>query len=403
MLAVAPNCITRSSLEQMLEALQRRDESDTQTPPDVPPALPRRAIPRSRTLSAKRRLSVAMSSEADTTGERSAFCLKNGKMRGNGFRDAKDREVELGAWCYVAAASDDKRIEESAPHKVGFLKGFRQQICTPEVQKNLDNHQHLQELNGIAVTLQSYVRGEIARKEYSVLFVMKKKVKLDEMVIVQPQSVIRGWLARRHFCLLQKLIGAIHGKVESDMSISEVEKLPPDMLPLVVRELQKRVLMVEETLEQKEKENATFREQLQQYEARLSKMKSTEEMWQQMDLTVAEKSVDREGQQDGGQPPRPYKKTSEGLKHGINELVNWKVSFEVEKHATVGTSIVKLQKLKRVIKAWVKEKKVRLMRDSKTKIHSIGHGEVDVHPKKWWGKKSKRSQNHGRDRLTDIS
>lgn len=63
-----------------------------------------------------------------------------------------------------------------------------------------------------------------------------------------------------------------------------VQKLPSDMLPLVVGELQKRVLMAEETLEQKEKENATFREQLQQYEERLAKMKSM--MWQQVSLFV---------------------------------------------------------------------------------------------------------------------
>ncbi|XP_047971825.1 myosin-2-like [Salvia hispanica] len=387
MLAVAPNCITRSSLEKMLEALQRRDESGT---PDVPPALPRRAIPPSRTPSAKRRLSVSMS---DTAGVRSGFCVKNGKMRGIGFRDAK---VELRRWCYA----DDKRIDKSAPHKVGFLKGFRQQILTPEVQKYLDTHQHLHELNEIAVTLQSYVRGEIARKEYSALLAMKNQVKLDEMVIVQLQSVIRGWLARRHFCRLQKWIEKTRGKVESDLSISEVEKLSPKMLPLIVGELQKRVLMAEETLEQKEKENATFREQLQQYEARLAKMKSM--MWQQMDLATAEKSVVREGQRDGGQPPCPYRETSECLKHGINELVKTKVSFEDGNHATVGTPVGKLQKLKRVIKAWVKGKKVVSMRDSKTKIHSMGHGEADGHPKKWWGKKRKRSWNHGQDRYRLI-
>lgn len=121
MLAVAPNCMTRSSLEEMLEALQRRDESKSQTPPDVPPALPRRAISRSRLPSAKRRLPVAVSSEADGIGERLEFCMKNWKMRGNGFRDVKDREMESGEWCYAAAASDEKRTEESAPNNVSYF------------------------------------------------------------------------------------------------------------------------------------------------------------------------------------------------------------------------------------------------------------------------------------------
>ena len=121
-----------------------------------------------------------------------------------------------------------------------------------------------------------------------------------------------------------------------------------------------------------------------------------------MDLATAEKSVVRAGQRDWGQPPCPYRETSECLKHGINELVKTKVSFEDGNHATVGTPVGKLQKLKRVIKAWVKGKKVVSMRDSKTKIHSMGHGEADGHPKKWWGKKRKRSWNHGQDRYRLI-
>ena len=56
------------------------------------------------------------------------------------------------------------------------------------------------------------------------------------------------------------------------------------VLPSVMAELQRRVLKAEATLGKKEQENATLREQLQQYEARWleyeAKMKSMEEMWQ---------------------------------------------------------------------------------------------------------------------------
>ena len=56
------------------------------------------------------------------------------------------------------------------------------------------------------------------------------------------------------------------------------------VLPSVMAELQRRVLKAEATLGLKEQENATLREQLQQYEARWleyeAKMKSMEEMWQ---------------------------------------------------------------------------------------------------------------------------
>ena len=56
------------------------------------------------------------------------------------------------------------------------------------------------------------------------------------------------------------------------------------VMPSVMAELQRRVLKAEATLGQKEQENATLREQLQQYEARWlqyeAKMKSMEEIWQ---------------------------------------------------------------------------------------------------------------------------
>lgn len=51
-----------------------------------------------------------------------------------------------------------------------------------------------------------------------------------------------------------------------------------------LKELQQRVMKAEETIEQKEEENAALREQLQQFETRWldyeAKMKSMEEMWQ---------------------------------------------------------------------------------------------------------------------------
>lgn len=51
-----------------------------------------------------------------------------------------------------------------------------------------------------------------------------------------------------------------------------------------LKELQQRVMKAEETIEQKEEENAALREQLQQFETRWldyeAKMKSMEETWQ---------------------------------------------------------------------------------------------------------------------------
>ena len=76
-----------------------------------------------------------------------------------------------------------------------------------------------------------------------------------------------------------------------------------------------------------------------------------------------------------------------------SEMVKRKVTFEDEKHDIVGAPSEKLVKLKRMVKAWMKGNKVRLI-GSKTKIHSVAHGEADAHPRKWWGKKTKRSKNN---------
>ncbi|XP_042064593.1 myosin-2-like isoform X2 [Salvia splendens] len=291
MLAVAPSCITRSSLEEMLEALQRRDEIEAQTPPDLPPALPRRAVPRTRLPSFKRRLPVAVSFKADETAGRYEI---RGEIAG---------------------------IEETASDKVGSRKG-------------LDDGKHLHE---IAVTLQSYVRG---------------------------------WLARKQFSRLRSI-------VETGIAISQVQALPLDMLALIVGKLQERVLMAKETLQIKEKESVALREQLAEYEERINqweeKIKSAEDMWEKRIASLQDLAK------------------SEIQK--MKEQVKRKVSFEDEKHDIVGAPSEKLVKLKRMMKAWMKGNKVRLI-GSKTKIHSVGHGEADAHPRKWWGNKTNRSNNN---------
>ncbi|KAK4420685.1 Myosin-2 [Sesamum alatum] len=214
---------------------------------------------------------------------------------------------------------------------IGALEDVRKQILqgTPGVQKCFRGDRVRRDfhvLKGVVVTLQSYVRGEIARKEYSVLLRLKKKQvacdKLDKqlMAAVQIQSAIRGWFARRHLSHLRNSKQSNASKLKPGRRSSEVKVLPPETLSSVVDELQKRVLMAEATLEQKKKENEALREQVQQFEARWpeyeAKMKSMEEMWQkqmaslQMSLASAQKSthntIGQPGRLDGAQSPQFY-------------------------------------------------------------------------------------------------
>ncbi|KAI3466158.1 hypothetical protein Pfo_022821 [Paulownia fortunei] len=341
--------------------------------------------------------------------------------------------------------------------QIGALEDVRKQVLqgTLEVQKCFRGHRarrDFHELKGVVVTLQSYVRGAIARKEYSVLLRLKKQIareKQDEqlMAVVQIQSVIRGWLARRHFSHLRNSKQSNVRKLKPGRRISEVKDLPPEMLPSVVEELQKRVLMAEATLGHKEKENAALREQVQQYEARWSeyeaKMKSMEEMWQkqmaslQMSLAESKKSlgsdntIGQPGRLNGAQSPHfydsedtsmgtqtpggstpirfvnngtddvPCRDTNGGLNPVsplVKEFEQRKQNFDDEAQAVIEVKlghspsvnpIEEFRRLKHRFEAWKKDYKVRL-REAKAKAHKLGQTEAEKHRRKWWGKRSKR-------------
>ncbi|KAL6543227.1 hypothetical protein OROHE_010747 [Orobanche hederae] len=341
--------------------------------------------------------------------------------------------------------------------QIGALEDVRRQVLqgNVEVQNFFRGHRarrDILELKRAVVTLQSYVRGDISRKEYSLL-ILKKQVsyeKLDEqlMAVVQIQSVFRGFFARKHFSHLQSSKQSNVSKLKAGRRVSQVKDGPFEMSPSAVEELQKRVLMAEATLGHKEKENAALSEQVQQFEARCSeyeaKMKSMEEMWQkqisslQMSLGESknnlgtENTVRRPRRVDGAESPHyydsedtstgtqtpggstptrfvtnglddsPCRETSGGLNPLsllVKEFEKRKQKFDDEAQATIEVKSVHLPSLNPVeefrglkhrFEAWKKDYKVRL-KEAKTKVHRMGHGEAEKHRRKWWGKRSKRS------------
>ncbi|KAL8510365.1 hypothetical protein ACS0TY_017249 [Phlomoides rotata] len=295
--------------------------------------------------------------------------------------------------------------------QIGTLEDVRKSVLqgTMEVQ-NSPARQDLHELKDVVVTLQSYVRGEIARKEYTALLKLKNQAtceKFNEQMtaVVQLQSVIRGWFARKQFSHLQNSKQLSVSKLRSRRSASEVKDLPPEMLPSIVDELQQRVSMAEAALGHKEKENAALKEQVQQYKTRWAefetKMKSMEETWEkqmtslQMNLAAAEKSLvaesttgqaGRVGGTNGGLNP---------VSHLAQEFEQRKQAFDDEAKTIVKSShsfslnpLEDFRRLKRKFKAWKKDYKARL-REAKSKIHVC---DADKHRRKWWGKKNKKSK-----------
>ncbi|CAA7049152.1 unnamed protein product [Microthlaspi erraticum] len=184
-----------------------------------------------------------------------------------------------------------------------------------------------------ALVLQSYVRGENARR----MFDNEAKIHADSeastgelTAVIHLQSVVRGWLARKRFKSMQRqqelLNVTTKSKSKAGRRISEDKDLPQEQFqvqPSAMSDLQKRVLNSEAALVQKEEENTALREQLRQFEERWSeyevKMKSMEETWQkqmsslQMSLAAARKSLASEnvtsqagGRQDTSISPFGY-------------------------------------------------------------------------------------------------
>ncbi|KAG5551198.1 hypothetical protein RHGRI_009582 [Rhododendron griersonianum] len=339
--------------------------------------------------------------------------------------------------------------------QIAALEDTRKQVLqgTLEVQKRFRGQRarhHFHELKKGVISLQSFIRGENARREHDLLLklreqAVRKMIEEQMRAIIHLQSAIRGWLARRSFIYLQKLKKSNPENMKQKPGMKALE-LKQDVLqengmvlPKALEELRSRVSKAESTLGQKEQENAALREQLQQYEIKWSeyeaKMKSMEEMWQkqmvslQVSLDATKKSFaadDTTGQPErqdvspsphyydsedttsmgpqtpGGTTPmkisntvRAGRETNGGLNavsHLANEFEQRKQDFDDEAKAIVesksGRPDEELRKLKLRFETWKKEYKSRL-REMKAKIHKLGHSEVEKSRRKWWGKKTK--------------
>ncbi|KAJ4976160.1 hypothetical protein NE237_001266 [Protea cynaroides] len=225
--------------------------------------------------------------------------------------------------------------------QIGALEDKRKRILEAilGIQKCFRRHRarcYFHVLKTGMTTLQSFVRGENARKQYQLL--TKKQVAVvliqkhmkeqfaqrtlnyQQNAVICLQSGIRGWLARQRFSDMQNTnrsnLNHTSAERKPDWKILEMKVLDHEQVEVqssVLAELQRRVLKAEAALGQKDEENAALQQELKQFELRWSdcesKMKSKEEMWQkqmtslQMSLAAAKKSVASDD--ISGQPGRP--------------------------------------------------------------------------------------------------
>ncbi|XVE80224.1 hypothetical protein DITRI_Ditri14bG0122500 [Diplodiscus trichospermus] len=346
--------------------------------------------------------------------------------------------------------------------QISALEDRRKQVLRGviEVQKYFRGHRArrlFHELNKGAKSIQSFVCGENIRRKYAIeanrcsAFASQL---LDEqlMAVIYLQSVIRGWLARRHLNKMHNLKQLNHGSIKFRRKMgrksSEAKDMPHEqqiqVLPSVMAELQRRVLRAEATLGEKEQENATLLEQLQQYEARWldyeAKMKSMEEMWQkqmgslQTSLGAARKSLAADsaagqlGRVDmvsprcydsednasmgsrttGGNTPVLFSSAmpdviggkENGLSNLVKEFEQRKQIFDDDAKSLIDIRTGQpasnmnpddeLRRLRLRFEAWKKDYKMRL-KEAKARLHKRGRPESDKGRRRWWGKLGSRA------------
>lgn len=366
--------------------------------------------------------------------------------------------------------------------QIGALEDIRKSVLQSViwVQKSYRGYKarsQFVELKTGVSPLQSFVRGDNARRKYASLLQhhrsqleryrhnhkrsASRAFNEQQKAIIQLQSVIRGWLARKYF---DHMHVSEDSNVENATRIKELDDKTTQTkdLPLakvkvaddVVEELQRRVERAESTLAWKEQENATLRTQIQQYEMRWSeydaKMRTMEDTWQkqiaslQISLAAAKKSLGSEntaGQPGRQESPSPRSYDSDDLSmgprtpgastptkysnsiaevreangSGLNPVNRLAKEFELQRQVfdddaralfdvrasqpPAGmNSYNELRRLKMRFEVWKKEYKIRL-KETRATLHKLGHSEVEKHRRKWWGKFSAKKTLGQRERI----
>ncbi|XP_051121312.1 myosin-1 [Andrographis paniculata] len=304
----------------------------------------------------------------------------------------------------------------------------------------------LKELRRGIAALQSFIRAEKTRKEYSILLhrhraavsiqkhvkarIYRKRFDRLNESSTAIQAVIRGWLVRRcsgDIGLLQ--FGGRKGNEPEEVLVKTS----------FLAELQRRVLRAEAILREKEEENDILHQRLQQYENRWSeyelKMKSMEELWQkqmrslQSSLSIAKKSLalddsqrnsdasvngnDEESSWDTGGSLRPHESNGGGRTSVAGLGVISRLADEFEQRRQVFGDDAKflvevksgqaeadldpyyeLRRLKQKFEAWNKDYVTRL-RETKVILQKLGseEGSGDKARRKWWGRRNSTRMN----------
>ncbi|XP_052177405.1 myosin-2 [Diospyros lotus] len=141
MLSMSPSSVVRSSLEEMLDSLRRRDEEGQ--PRDLPPALPARPTSRARLPAARRSLptnfevDTATASPTNSSNQSGKSCQVKRPRRGS-FGGKKDRELP-GESPYVMLSEEkehDERFEETGAPNLAAAEAAEPSVSLPRFRES---------------------------------------------------------------------------------------------------------------------------------------------------------------------------------------------------------------------------------------------------------------------------
>ncbi|KAL0442826.1 UNVERIFIED_CONTAM: Myosin-2 [Sesamum latifolium] len=300
--------VTRSSLELMLDKIQQREAQ----PKDVPPALPVRPVSRARLprarrplqLDFERRNSAGVGFESGRTKkeEYSEPFHQEANAECDGVAAQSDHHVQKEG---IDLSDNSKRKSEGASNIQKWYRGHKVRCCYKELRRGV-------------IELQSFVRGENARRSYqyrsgrlrAIILIQKHMRKYFEhrvledqhpAVISLPSDVLGCRDARRSNGIMhERMLRTDEAGDSNNLGLvadpKKLVSLVPNKSPVTVGQdriqvpyrvlidLQKQVLRSEAKVREKKEENTALKLQLQEMEKKWQqyeeRMKCMEKSWQ---------------------------------------------------------------------------------------------------------------------------
>ncbi|XP_076917775.1 myosin-2-like [Bidens hawaiensis] len=362
-----------STLELMLHDLQSQESLDHYGDHGKMPMLPQRPVSKARIPTNRARRAVLSFHMQEFSGK-SKEVFVDSRSKRDGF------EFVNGGISFSKNVMKDDGDEKEEKGIIGIQKCFR----------GYQARSHYHKLKEAIITLQSFIRGEKARKEFQIstktriqTFIKQefvwKPLRNQETTIIYLQSVVRAWLSRRH--LGYTGIATIKSTKEADELHEEnLETLEHvTVSKSYIRNLERQVLRSEAALRHKEQENSNLELQIQQidrkWELHNAKMHSKEKIWQDEFTSIQtnlESTKDMTPNEITRFPQNPSRRQDNYMETNLTirqilELQENDSDFHL--HEMLNSRRVhrqELRKLKCRFKAWIKEFKARLHDTKKT-------------------------------------